>query len=170
MKVHPVATKRNISARDAMDSTQARNVMEGSAPKRLRRLPHVFSKVLELPFPSDADVSIEDSPECVRFVAAIGDDAARGGVRARAVEIHDGVTKVVIRGVGDVADLLLDKLEVDVWRFRLPAATRPELASAVVVDGELVVTVPKDDGGGGGGCSGGREVWGGMSRRVILVQ
>ncbi|KAK3042167.1 hypothetical protein RJ639_001287 [Escallonia herrerae] len=103
MKVHPVATKRNITARDAIDSTQPRNLMEGSAPKRLRRLPHVFSKVLELPFPSDADVSIEDGPECIRFVAAIGDDAVGGGVRARAVEIHDGVTKVVIRGGGGFA-------------------------------------------------------------------
>ena len=42
-----------------------------------------------------------------------------------------------------------EKLNVDAWRYRLPASTMLELATTVFVDGELVVTVPKDDHGRG---------------------
>lgn len=37
-----------------------------------------------------------------------------------------------------------DQLNLDLWRFRLPAWTRPEMASATCNGQELVVTVPKD--------------------------
>ncbi|XP_023752998.1 uncharacterized protein LOC111901379 [Lactuca sativa] len=113
--------------------------------KQLRRLPHVFSQVLELPLRSHADVSIEDRSDSYRFTANIEDNAFSGQVRAHAVKIHPEVTKVVVRGgngFGEV-ELFLDKLEVDVWRFRLPATSRPELATAVVVGQELIVIVPK---------------------------
>ncbi|GJY51007.1 hypothetical protein Tco_0441854 [Tanacetum coccineum] len=119
--------------------------MPTNQQKKLLRLPHVFSQVLELPLPSHADVLIEERPECLKFVANIGDKAFNGRVMAHAVKIHPGVTKVVVRGGGEV-ELLLDKLEVDVWRFRLPVSTRPELATAVVVGRELVVIVPKGGG------------------------
>ncbi|KAL6957043.1 hypothetical protein U1Q18_031231 [Sarracenia purpurea var. burkii] len=172
MKVHPMAMKRNIAIRDTMDSSQNSSseiAAEGSAHKRLRRLPHVFGKVLQLPFRSDADVSVEENSDCFRFVAetsdAIGDD-----VKLHAVEIHPGVTKIVVRngdgisreGGGEVVELLLEELEVDVWRFRLPAMTRPELASAVFVDGELIVTVPKSEELAGG------EAFGGLGRPVLV--
>ncbi|KAL7585340.1 uncharacterized protein LOC111895498 [Lactuca sativa] len=113
--------------------------------KQLRRLPHIFSQVLELPLRSHADVLIEYRSDCYRFTANIEDNAFAGQVRAHAVKIHPEVTKVVVRGgngLGEV-ELKLDKLEVDVWRFRLPATTRPELAKAVVVGRELIVRVPK---------------------------
>ncbi|KAL7177895.1 hypothetical protein ACSBR2_031119 [Camellia fascicularis] len=159
-KIHPVSMKRNIAIRDAMETPS-----ETSAQKRLRRLPHVFGKVLELPFRSDADVSVEETDDFFRFVAqtdeSIGDD-----VRAHAVEIHPGVTKIVVRnggGGGEVVELLLGALEVDAWRFRLPAMTLPEMASAVFVDGELIVTVPKSGDFAGG------EGLGGV-RRLVLVQ
>ncbi|KAG5560360.1 hypothetical protein RHGRI_003609 [Rhododendron griersonianum] len=35
-------------------------------------------------------------------------------------------------------------LELDVWRFRLPAATMPEMATSGYTDGELAVEVLKD--------------------------
>lgn len=132
--------------------------------KKLRRLPHVFSRVLELPFRSDADVSVEEFPDFFRFVA-MADDMGED-VRAHTVEIHPGVTKIVVRG-GGFEGLSLDELELDVWRFRLPESTRPELASAVCVDGELVVTVPK---GGDEADDGGveRDIWG--NNRLVLVQ
>lgn len=60
------------------------------------------------------------------------------------MEIHPGVTKIVVRD-GESVELSLDHLELDMWRFRLPESTRPELASAVFVDGELIVTVPKEE-------------------------
>lgn len=100
------------------------------------------------------------------------------------MEIHPGVTKIVVRE-GDSLGLSLDDLELDMWRFRLPESTRPELASAVFVEGELIVTVPKgvegvenaeENGDGGGGDEG---VWrdengggfrGGLGGRLVLVQ
>jgi hypothetical protein len=66
------------------------------------------------------------------------------------------------------------------WRFRLPETTRPELASAVLADGELIVTVPKgeevEEEGNGNNNNG--EFRGGMGNnssnnnnaRLVLVQ
>ncbi|KAM7485527.1 hypothetical protein LguiA_001536 [Lonicera macranthoides] len=168
MRIHPM--KRNLTIRDENETL---TLMDGgnAQKKKLRRLPHVFSKVLELPLPSDADVSVEETSDRFRFVADIAGEEISGGgedVRALAVEIHPGVTKIVIRsgGAGEENDLLLDRLEVDVWRFRLPAFTRPELATAVFVDGELIVTVPKC---GVGEVGDGIETWGGIGQ-LVLVQ
>lgn len=129
-KVHPVGVGRK------------RNMSEGNNKiKKLRRLPHVFSRVLELPFCSDADVSVEEAPDCFRFVAETEEDDI-GDVEAHTVEIHPGVTKIVVR----VSGSSMDELDLDIWRFRLPESTRPDLATAVFLHGELIVTVPKDEG------------------------
>ncbi|XP_015888179.2 uncharacterized protein LOC107423169 isoform X2 [Ziziphus jujuba] len=185
MKVHPMPKKRNIAIqydRNSRNPISQAQALLGLNHKKLRRLPHVFSRVLELPFRSDADVSVEESADCFRFIAET--DNIGGGVRAHMVEIHPGVTKIVVRESGS-AELTLDELELDMWRFRLPESTRPELASAVLVDGELIVTVPKEerivnsDRRGGGGDGGGGDVWdggsgngnfrGGMGGRLVLV-
>ncbi|KAA8543257.1 hypothetical protein F0562_021248 [Nyssa sinensis] len=139
MKVHPAPNKRNITLRYDVASTLSNAL--ACRQKKLRRLPHIFPKVLELPFHSDADVFIEETSSCFRFFVNtddIGDD-----VRAHTIEIHPGVTKIVIRGT-DALDLLMDEFEVDVWRYRLPESTLPEFATAAYNDGELLVTVPKD--------------------------
>ncbi|KAK4382443.1 hypothetical protein Sango_2871000 [Sesamum angolense] len=160
--------KRSITIHDGHDFHYSQ--MEGNAHKKLRKLPHVFSKVLELPFGSDADVIVEECPNFFRFVAEVKVDIQAGHVRAHAVEIHPGIIKIVVRDDhkpnrgGDV-DLFLDKLEVDKWRFRLPSSARPELAKAAFVAGELIVTVPR----GGSGRVDGGEVWGAGSR-LVLVQ
>ncbi|KAH6772777.1 heat shock protein [Perilla frutescens var. hirtella] len=161
MKVHPVPRKRNITLRYDVASLLAQ--ANSCRQKKLRRLPHIFAKVLELPFHSDADVSIDETPESIRFTAATDDIS--GDVRADAVEIYPGVTKIVIRGNG-VVDLSGTEFELDLWRFRLPPSTRPELVSSAYEDGELIVTVPKgaaaedDDGGGAMG----------NGSRLVLVQ
>lgn len=130
--------KRNITLRYDIASVLAQaNICR---QKKLRRLPHIFEKVLELPFHSDVDVLIVETPDSLIFTAAA--DGIGGDVRSDAVEIYHGVTKVVIRGNG-VIDVSGTELELDLWRFRLRASMRPELASAAYVDGELVVTVPK---------------------------
>ncbi|BFG13889.1 uncharacterized protein Pyn_36250 [Prunus yedoensis var. nudiflora] len=181
MKVHPMPKKRNITIQyNSSNPLSEAEALLGLTHKKLRRLPHVFSRVLELPFRSDAEVLVEENPDCFRFIAET--DNIGDGVRAHTVEIYPGVTKIVVRESGS-AELTLDELELDMWRFRLPESTRPELASAVFVDGELIVTVPKaegienSDGGNGGG-----EVWGdgdgngnggfrgGMGNRLVLVQ
>ncbi|KAL1547228.1 hypothetical protein AAHA92_23730 [Salvia divinorum] len=162
MKVHPAPRKRNITLRYDVASLLAQ--ADGCRQKKLRRLPHIFAKVLELPFHSDADVSIEDTPLSIRFTAATDDIS--GDVRAEAVAIYPGVTKIVVRGDG-VVDVSGTELELDLWRFRLPPSTRPELVSAAYEDGELVVTVPKgEDGDGGGGGAGDL----GNRSSLVLVQ
>jgi hypothetical protein len=72
-----------------------------------------------------------------------------GGVRAQAIEILPGITKIVIKRFdgGDVAVAGQQEkrlaLGVDLWRFRLPPWTQPERVTAVCSGGKLVVTVPK---------------------------
>lgn len=147
MKIHPFPGKQNITLRYDIATVLAQaNICR---QKKLRRLPNIFAKVLELPFHSDADVLIMETPGSLIFTASAA--GIGGDVRADAVEIYPGVTKVVIRGIG-VVDVSGTELELDLWRFRLPASMRPELASATYEDGELVVTVPKgaeevEDGG-----------------------
>ncbi|XP_073049050.1 uncharacterized protein [Primulina eburnea] len=159
MKVHPVPRQRNATLRYDVASLLAQ--ANSCRQKKLRRLPHIFEKVLELPFHADADVTIEETPDSLIFVAVT--DEITGDVRADAIEIYPGVTKILIRG-NVVVDFPGTEFELDLWRFRLPESTRPELASAVYYDGELVVTVPKgaaaeDDDGGDIGAG-----------RLVLVQ
>lgn len=145
-------------------------------------MPHIFNRVLELPFRSDADVVIEESADCFKFVAVTD---GIGEVRAHTIQIYPGVIKIVVRPNGSLEFTSLDELDLDMWRFRLPETTRPELASAVFADGELIVTVPKgreveglDErvGGGGGGNAGGGSGGNGRFRggmgnnRLVLVQ
>lgn len=87
------------------------------------------------------------------------------------MEIHPGVTKIVVRkGNGDgEMGLLLEQLSVDTWRYRLLASTMPGLATAAFVDGALVVTVPKGGREAAEFDDGGRGVWGGGGR-LVLVQ
>jgi hypothetical protein len=180
MKVHPLPKKRNNITIQFYDHRGDPLVSSsgGSQHKKLRRLPHIFSRVLELPFRSDADVSVEENPDCFRFVAETDNNI--GEVRAHTVEIYPGVTKIVIRPNGYLEISPLDDLELDMWRFRLPETTRPELASAVLADGELIVTVPKgeevEEEGNGNNNNG--EFRGGMGNnsnnnnnaRLVLVQ
>ncbi|KAK1390551.1 Nodulin 22 [Heracleum sosnowskyi] len=142
MKVIPLSTKRNVTFLNDHNSP-----MDQRESRKLRRLPHVFGKVLQLPFRSDADVIIEDTADAIRFIAEIEDldfSGAQNNVRAHAVEIHPGITKIVIRN-GEMGELLVDQLSFDVWRYRLPAVAMPELVTAVFANGELIVTVPKSE-------------------------
>ncbi|XP_074584854.1 uncharacterized protein LOC141840698 [Curcuma longa] len=141
MRIHSIPPRQAISLR--YDVSAALSPVEAVAAAalrkaKLRRLPHVFSKVLELPLSADADVSVYEGPRGFRFVAA-ADGLDGRGVRAHAVRIHPGVMKVVVRN-GAAA---WDDLELDRWRFRLPPSTNPALATAECNNGELVVTVPK---------------------------
>ncbi|WOG83679.1 hypothetical protein DCAR_0102856 [Daucus carota subsp. sativus] len=134
MRVHPAPIQEHRNARCRYNK------------KQLRRLPHIFAKVLELPFHSNADVLVHETSDSLRFVITTEDAAIGDDIRAHSVNIHPGITKIVVRGGGeDVEDLSVDELELDVWRFRLPEATLPEMASAAFSDGELVVVVPKGE-------------------------
>lgn len=117
-------------------------VLSAFSNNKLRRLPHVFSRILQLPLRSDADVAVEESPNCFRFMALT--DSSLGHVETHALHIHPGVTRIVVRASQSL-HFSLDDLHPDIWRFRLPESVIPELTTAVVVDGMLVVTVPKAD-------------------------
>lgn len=148
--------------------------------KDLRRLPHVYSKVLELPLPADTDVEVLEGPDAFHFVAAPAAGARGAGVvQVRTVRIHPGVTKVVVQaggGAEGAADDASDSMELDRWRTRLPEPSCPAMAVAGYVDGQLVVTVPKGPGGGEGADGGQGEVtWrcsggGKISGRLVVVQ
>jgi len=122
-----------------------RGVVSSAPTKKLLRLPHVFSKILELPCPSDDDVFVEETPQSFRFVASCN----AGGVRALAIEILPGITKIVIKRM-DGTDVAVagqrqyGSLGVGLWRFRLPPWTQPEMVTAVCSGGKLMVTVPKN--------------------------
>uniref|UniRef100_A0A7N0V3F6 SHSP domain-containing protein n=1 Tax=Kalanchoe fedtschenkoi TaxID=63787 RepID=A0A7N0V3F6_KALFE len=144
---HRLSRKRSYA--DAVCSANRTQMFGVEARKKLRRLPHVFSRVLELPLKSDADVSVEVNPSNFRFVVAVGNGVCEAGSRfgARVIQVYPGVVKVIVTGYGTDEDenelQLMDGLELDKWRFRLPVTTSPEHSTAVCVDGTLVVTVPK---------------------------
>ncbi|KAK1352652.1 Class I heat shock protein [Heracleum sosnowskyi] len=141
MRVHPAPIQEQMNARFRYDVASSLYHKK----KQLRRLPHIFAKVLELPFHSNADVLVHETSDSLRFVITTDDTTIGDNIRAHSINIHPGITKIVVRGGDDVDELSVDDLELDVWRFRLPDATLPELASAAFRDGELVVVVPKGD-------------------------
>ena len=177
MRVHPAPRKRTIAVQRCATAAAAAGAVGG---KKLRRLPHIFAKVLELPFAADADVSVEEDAAALRFVAAAVVDvdgfsfSPAGGPRAHAVEIHPGVTKVVVRGLSSGAhddddDGAAAAFELDRWRFRLPPCTRPAMATATYAQGELVVTVPKGAGPDDGDGDATAAALGGTDRVLVLV-
>lgn len=133
--------KRSRTADDALDTSIA---ITPPIPKMLRRLPHVFDKVLELPFSPGVHVLVQETSESLRFLAktTIADD-----FRVHLIQIIPGVTKIQVRGANDSCDSSIEEYDINDdnanWRVRLPSMTLPEMAIAECIDGELVVTVPK---------------------------
>ncbi|XP_022138665.1 uncharacterized protein LOC111009769 [Momordica charantia] len=168
-KVHPVPNSQNITVQYNPNGRNSRfraQAFLGLSPKKLQRLPHVFSRVLELPFRSDADVSISENRNCFRFVAET--EGISQEFRAHTVQIHPGVIKVVVRQIRPL-ELWLDESEIDAWRFRLPETTRPELATAKFAGGKLIVTVPKTENAGEKGAWGDKS-GGFRGGHLVLVQ
>lgn len=142
MKIYPSSKKLNPAFHYRPQPSSLASSSVPNNTKKLWRLPHVFANVLELPLRSDADVTVEETPSSFRFIAAA--NGLPNGVRAHAVEILAGMTRIVIKCT-DGGELVAGQLclGLDVWRFRLPAWTRPSMATAVCSGGKLVVTVPK---------------------------
>ncbi|PWA72109.1 hypothetical protein CTI12_AA275380 [Artemisia annua] len=95
MKVHPSPFKPKITIRY---NYTPQPTTPSSRQKKLQRLPHIFTKVLELPFYADTEVTVVETSESLKFVVDT-----------------------------DIAGEM----------------TVPEMATARLSDGELVVVVPK---------------------------
>ncbi|XP_010684360.2 uncharacterized protein LOC104898930 [Beta vulgaris subsp. vulgaris] len=178
-------TKRNFSSfslssthnsspqQQQEESIMGISVTSNSFPnnKKLRRLPHVFSKSLELPFDLDADVRVEEHHDCFKFSVKVDHGEIIDGFTAHVVEVHPGITKVVIRRRENLAQLIVDDLRFHVWQVRLPPCARAELATVDYDCGELVVKVPKNGCGEnnsrGGHCMDGFR---GNMGTLVLVQ
>uniref|UniRef100_A0A1J3D4I7 Uncharacterized protein n=1 Tax=Noccaea caerulescens TaxID=107243 RepID=A0A1J3D4I7_NOCCA len=160
MRVHPIP--RILNNNNTLIHHHRHRNPTREPGKNLRRLPHIFNRVLELPLRSEADVAVEEKPDCFRFTAETDGLCDDGEMRAYMVEIHPGITKIVVRTNGSSLGLSLDELELDVWRFRLPESTRPELVTVDCVEGALIVMVPKipeeESGDFGQGIDSGRLV------------
>ncbi|GMH08436.1 hypothetical protein Nepgr_010276 [Nepenthes gracilis] len=139
-----MSRKRNQTALSDSSSEPSALTTTNAQNKKLRRLPHVFGKVLELPFNADTDVRIEERADCFCFVAKTDSDLGR--VRVHIVRVHPGLKRAVIRRIDGNLEMLIDDLDLNVWRFRLPAVAQLELTKAVYGGGQLVVTVPKNGG------------------------
>ncbi|XP_050238408.1 uncharacterized protein LOC126687898 [Mercurialis annua] len=146
MKFHPAQKKRDLTLSDqnAVVCSTA-----NPKPKKLKRLPHVFCKVLELPFNSDADVFVEETQDSLLFIVSSAgadeDTTTAHDFQVHVTKILPGVTKITVLRAADGGeyDSLQEDHDINTWRFRLPARTLPEMASVVCIGGKLVVTVPK---------------------------
>ncbi|XP_039146865.1 uncharacterized protein LOC120284131 [Dioscorea cayenensis subsp. rotundata] len=109
--------------------------------KKLRRLPHLFSNTLELPLQRDTDVVVHSGLTSLWFTVAMKEGWKE--IQAHPIEILPSMTKLVIRDCegGDPKAGCAD-IKVDRWRCRLLDSARPCLATARVIDRELILTVP----------------------------
>lgn len=114
-----------------------------ASPKKLKRLPHIFCKTLELPFASDTPVTVQETQDCYAFLVQQPGLVAED-VRIEVLEIVPGATKVVMRGAERIRAAVLEDVEMmNPWRFRLPACTIPEAATSDYQGGILTITIPK---------------------------
>ncbi|XP_078158133.1 uncharacterized protein LOC144553815 [Carex rostrata] len=107
----------------------------------LRRFPHLFNNVVELPIAVNSDVKVENDQDSFRFVATV--DGIVGAVQVHMVEIGSHAVKIVILDEFDsVAHLDFNCRDGSRWRQRLPEYSQATMATATYQDGVLVVTVP----------------------------
>lgn len=76
--------------------------------KKLKRMPHLFARVLELPFHGDTPVKVIQSRDSFTFVVRLPGLVAEE-VKAEVMEIVPGATKVVIGG----SERLTSNIETD---------------------------------------------------------
>jgi HSP20 family molecular chaperone IbpA len=70
-----------------------------SVTKKLKRMPHLFTRVLELPLHAETPVSVVESRDSFRFEVRLPGLHVED-VKVEVLEIVPGATKVLVRGVG----------------------------------------------------------------------
>lgn len=141
--LQPVAVKKRVlplSEHGVTPDCRSFSRLLSASAKKLKRLPHLFGRVLELPVDAEALVDVEEDDAVYRFSVPVSGLVA-DQIRAEVIEIVPGATKVVIRGAENLA-VALEDVEIDFWRFRLPPGTVPDETTATYEDGCLIVTVP----------------------------
>jgi HSP20 family molecular chaperone IbpA len=108
---------------------------------KLKRMPHLFTRVLELPLHAETPVKVFELRDFFLFEVQLS-GLAVGDVKVEVLEIVPGATKVLVRGVEPTSPVV-GISEVDFWRFRLPSTTLPEKSAASYDRGTLSVTIPK---------------------------
>jgi len=112
-----------------------------SATGKLKRMPHLFTRILELPLHAETPVRVVESRDSFQFEMQQPGSAV-DNVKVEVLEIVPGATKVLLRGV-ERSSADVDISEVDLWRFRLPPTTLPEKSFARYDHGTLFITIPK---------------------------
>lgn len=82
-----------------------------SLTRKLKRMPHLFTRTLELPFQADTVVKVAESRDSYTFAAWLPGLGARD-VKVEVLEIVPGATKVVLRGLECLLPSNADDLEV----------------------------------------------------------
>ncbi|KAL5165197.1 hypothetical protein HKD37_18G050362 [Glycine soja] len=112
----------------------------GLSTKKLRRLLHVFRRVLNLPFLVDVDVSVQEASPTI--FDSWWNPPSLAKWRPTSSKCTSGSPRLSLENLASSSTL--DELHLDVWRMRLLESMRLELATIVLVAGELVIMVPKN--------------------------
>jgi len=70
-----------------------------SFTKKLKRMPHLFTRVLELPLHAETPVRVVESRDCYLFQVRLSGVHVVEDVKVEVVEIVPGATNVLVRGV-----------------------------------------------------------------------
>jgi hypothetical protein len=100
-----------------------------SFTKKLKRMPHLFDRVLELPFHADTVVEVRESRNAFTFVVSdVQPGLIAEEVKAELVEIVPGAIKVVVVGRGEQlmsdlesSEVLLGRCAAASWKITLIA-------------------------------------------------
>uniref|UniRef100_A0A0D9XJX7 Uncharacterized protein n=1 Tax=Leersia perrieri TaxID=77586 RepID=A0A0D9XJX7_9ORYZ len=122
--------------------------------KKLQRLPPVYSRVLELPFPRNTNVHKLFTPNADHFFVPQGVAGEPDVVKVHIVKLERVDMARVVVHIGSGEPDLRNDLVYDKWRFPLAKTSILSMVVAGYVNGQLVVIVPRDDVGGDGGKEG----------------
>ncbi|XP_052168991.1 uncharacterized protein LOC127785631 [Oryza glaberrima] len=136
-----------------MTKTQPQ-LVESEPVKKLQRLPPVFSRVLELPFPRDTNVRKLFTTNADLFFVPHGVGGEPDVVKVHIVRLERwDMTRVVVH-IGPGEPDLRNDLVYDKWRFPLAETSILSMVMAGYVNGQLIVVVPRMDASGDGGNEG----------------
>ncbi|KAF0929753.1 hypothetical protein E2562_024442 [Oryza meyeriana var. granulata] len=132
--------------------------------RKLQRLPQVYSRVLELPFPRNTNVRKHFTADADHFFVPHDVAGEPDVVKVHVVTLKRwDITRVVVH-IGPGEPDLKNDLVYDKWRFPLAETSILSMIMAGYVNGQLVVVVPRMDVRGDGGKEG-IPMWPNINKR-----